>query len=400
MPIKTDPIPIFDTQEAFLAHGSQPPKQIVDPERIADYQLSYLFLQSYRGSEATFRAYRRDLERLLQWCWYVQALSLSKLTRQQFETFIEFCQTPPSNWIGEKQVSRFIISGGVRVVNQAWRPFVKSPKDKSYYLSATALQSLFSVCSSFFNFLIQENYLSHNPVMQIRQKSKYFRKQQSGKQIRRLSALQWHYVIETTEMLADQDPEKHERTLFILNALYAMYLRISELAASKRWQPTMGDFHLDHDGNWWFTTVGKGNKERKISVSNDMLAALKRYRRSLNLSDLPHPGETVPLITKARGTGPITSTRMIRRIVSTCFNKAIARLRSDGLEYDADTLATATVHWLRHTSISEDVKLRPREHVRDDAGHSSSAITDKYIDIELRARAHSAKKKKIKPLTD
>ncbi len=55
----------------------------------------------------------------------------------------------------------------------------------------------------------------------------------------------------------------------------------------------------------------------------------------------------------------------------------------------------ATVHWLRHTGISDDVKHRPREHVRDDAGHSSSAITDKYIDIELRARHQSAKEKLI-----
>ena len=59
-------------------------------------------------------------------------------------------------------------------------------------------------------------------------------------------------------------------------------------------------------------------------------------------------------------------------------------------------LLSATVHWLRHTGISEDVKIRPREHVRDDAGHSSSAITDRYIDIETRARHASAKKKPIK----
>jgi len=45
--------------------------------------------------------------------------------------------------------------------------------------------------------------------------------------------------------------------------------------------------------------------------------------------------------------------------------------------------------------ISEDVKTRPREHVRDDAGHSSSAITDKYIDIERRERAQSARNKKL-----
>jgi hypothetical protein len=55
----------------------------------------------------------------------------------------------------------------------------------------------------------------------------------------------------------------------------------------------------------------------------------------------------------------------------------------------------ATVHWLRHTGISDDVKIRPREHVRDDAGHSSSAITDKYIDIELRERHRSARNKII-----
>ena len=51
------------------------------------------------------------------------------------------------------------------------------------------------------------------------------------------------------------------------------------------------------------------------------------------------------------------------------------------------------MHWLRHTGISDDVKYRPREHVRDDAGHSSSAITDRYIDIELKDRANTARGK-------
>ena len=37
------------------------------------------------------------------------------------------------------------------------------------------------------------------------------------------------------------------------------------------------------------------------------------------------------------------------------------------------------------------------DHVRDDAGHSSSSITDKYIDIELHERHSSAKRKRIKP---
>ena len=41
---------------------------------------------------------------------------------------------------------------------------------------------------------------------------------------------------------------------------------------------------------------------------------------------------------------------------------------------------------------------RPVAHVRDDAGHSSSAITDRYNDIELTERYKSAKKKKLKNL--
>src|SRR3990167_7288835 len=94
--------------------------------------------------------------------------------------------------------------------------------------------------------------------------------------------------------------------------------------------------------------------------------------------------------------GPITSTSYIRKIIQHCFDRTIERLKKDKFHDEANALLEATVHWLRHTGISEDVKRRPREHVRDDAGHSSSAITDKYIDIELRERHASAKNKPLK----
>jgi hypothetical protein len=91
----------------------------------------------------------------------------------------------------------------------------------------------------------------------------------------------------------------------------------------------------------------------------------------------------------------VTSTRPIREIVQQCFYDAADQLEQAGKTEEANGLRIATVHWLRHTGISEDVKTRPREHVRDDAGHSSSAITDKYIDIERRERAKSARDKKL-----
>ena len=157
-------------------------------------------------------------------------------------------------------------------------------------------------------------------------------------------------------------------------------------------------FRKDHDGNWWFYVTGKGNKTRSITVCNDMLNSLKRYRDYLGLSKFPATSEQIPLIAKSKGDGPITSTRHIRRIVQNCFDTTFQRMKSDGLLDDAIELQTATVHWLRHTGISEDVKFRPREHVRDDAGHASMVTTDRYIDSDLRERHASGKKKRIKEI--
>jgi site-specific recombinase XerD len=402
------PSPLFDTLE-HLGQSNIGFPELTDGNAKLDYQHATNFLYHYRGSLATFNAYRREIERLLQWCWLIQKKSLNKINRIDFESFIEFCQAPPKHWIGTEHVDRFIEKDGLRLPHSAWRPFVasvtkkafrdgKTPNAKNYSLSNSSLQAIFSILNSFYNYLEQEEYTFGNPVARIRQKNKFIRKRQQKAPVRRLSELQWAYIIETAEMMAQENPTVHERTLFIMNALFAMYLRISELAVNKNWEPQMGHFYKDMDNNWWFKTVGKGNKERDVSVSNAMLNALKRYRISLGLSALPAPGETRPLIPKILGKGAIADTRQIRNIVQDCFDKAIEHLKQDNFLDEAEMVLSATVHWLRHTGISEDVKIRPREHVRDDAGHGSSAITDRYIDIELRARHASAKKKPIKLL--
>ena len=95
----------------------------------------------------------------------------------------------------------------------------------------------------------------------------------------------------------------------------------------------------------------------------------------------------------------MTYSRNIRRLIQYCFDKTVDKLRENNFLADADALESATVHWLRHTGISDDINKRgrPIAHVRDDAGHSSSAITDSYNDIELQERYKSAKPKKLTP---
>ncbi len=421
------PIPVFDTLEEvidqyktiyaddnphqvirqWLTHCFADTKIILPSFAVKDYQMALNFLYSYRGSTDTFGAYRRDLERLLQWSWFVRYQSFLEHKREDIEAFIEFCLKPPKRWISFKKVARFKKDSGKKVPNPEWRPFEAhvskidhkagiEPDRNKYQFSQSALKALFNILSSFYNYLLQEQAVQVNPLVLIRQKSKFLQKQGKTQLIRRLSNAQWEMVINVAKDKADQNPS-HERTVFILSCLFGMYLRISELAASPRWIPTMGDFFKDQEGHWWFKTIGKGNKARQIAVSDAMLSALQHYREKyLKLSPLPSLNEKTPLISHLKNPyKSITNDGPIRNLVQQCFDEAADLLESEGRQEEANGLRVATVHWLRHTGISEDVKRRPREHVRDDAGHSSGAITDRYIDVELRERARSAKDKTI-----
>lgn len=92
----------------------------------------------------------------------------------------------------------------------------------------------------------------------------------------------------------------------------------------------------------------------------------------------------------------VTATEVVRRILQPCFNKA-AEILSVTHPDESDGLREVTVHWLRHTAISEDVKRRPLNHVRDDAGHESINTTNRYINTLHRERHKTARDKPIMP---
>src|SRR5690606_3644620 len=141
--------------------------------------------------------------------------SLLGIRREDVEAYLEFARKPPRAWVGERNVPRYLERQGERVPNPDWRPYVRNG-ERADTLSQSGVQAVFAVLSSFFNFLIQEEYAEFNPVAQIRQKSKFLRKGQNARPIRRLSELQWSCVLEAAEELAAADPLKHERTLFIM----------------------------------------------------------------------------------------------------------------------------------------------------------------------------------------
>jgi site-specific recombinase XerD len=408
------PKPLFDTRENCQS-GSDGvhPSVLVYLEQLSvkkateEYWVSLKFLDNYKNSADTFNSYRREIERFLQWLWLIKKKGLDAVGRNDIQDYVQFVRDPPKQWIAVKNVSRFIdAEGGVRQPNPGWRPSVVSlakakhnqgyvPDRNGYSLGNKSLAALLSTLSTYFTYLQQDAYLTSNPVQLLRQKSRLICKEQTYKVTRKLSRMQWQYVVNTAERMANYDPE-YERNLFLVSIFYLLGLRISEVSETERCIPKMSDFAPDKNGMWWFTTVGKGNKMRDVAVPDDMLATLRRYRLSCGLSPLPARGENTPLIAKQRGRGNL-GTRQVRNLIQVCFDQAILQLKKDRKIDEAQDLEMATVHWLRHTAISADVEFRPREHVRDDAGHESAVITDHYIDTDRIARHDSAKNKQLKP---
>ena len=70
---------------------------------------------------------------------------------------------------------------------------------------------------------MDEGLMEANPFRAIKRKSIYKQRNTLDVASRSLTELQWSFVIDTAEQMAGDDPD-HERTLFILATLFAMYL--------------------------------------------------------------------------------------------------------------------------------------------------------------------------------
>ena len=180
---KRTPTPLFDGLKAMLSNDDY--KLDIPKLFQPDYQQARNFLLSYRGSVDTFNSYRRDIERFLQWCQLKENKTTTQIKRAEFERFLDFCQHPPKSWIATIIEKRFLEKNGQKIPNKKWRPFVvkisktetklgKKPDKSDYELSEKAFKALFAIISSFYNYLIQEEYTLINPALLIRQKSKYF----------------------------------------------------------------------------------------------------------------------------------------------------------------------------------------------------------------------------------
>lgn len=400
-------LPLFDSAKYF----NQIPRNEVFPDiapavesfvlslpvegAIDDYRYTRDFLLSYsKKSQDTYDKFRGDAERLLLWAWLVKRKSVALLRRRDLEEYTDFVAKPDSGWVSESLGRRFLSVNGIREPNENWRPFRSAGAGKGR-LNTKSWQGLFSNLSVYFNYLMAEDYALGNQIPIVKKNCPYLIHETGIKTARRLSELQWEYLLSSATSLAEADSQ-HERTLFVIATLKSLKLRISELSERPNWLPIMSHFHRDHEGNWWFRAYGKGSKERDVSISNEYIQFLKRYRCYRGLSALPSKDSAEPIVQSLSGNSGLGS-RQLRNIVECALNEGCHSLIKDGFDVEATELRAATTHWLRHTGASMEVAAgRNLAHVQADLGHGSIRTTDElYVDSDNMERASSAKGQEV-----
>ena len=329
------------------------------------------WLARFVDTKNTFGSYRKEAERLLLWSVIQLEKPLSSLTHENMLVYQRFLSDPQptERWIMKsgRKWSRF---------DPDWRPFAGA-------LSPTSQRQSIIILNTLFSWLVNAGYLAGNPLSLSRQ-----RQRKAKPRITRfLDENLWHEVkvsIGTMPRESDREREHSFRVRWLFSLLYICGLRISEVTEN-----TMGEFFCrrgnDGEERWWIEVTGKGDKTRIVPATNELMVELSLYRREIELTPFPLPGETTPLLLPIGGKRRPLTRSAVHLIVKEVFARTSERIRQRGPEshHLALLLAEASAHWLRHTAGSNmagsDMDLR---HVRDNLGHESISTTSRYLHSE------------------
>jgi integrase/recombinase XerD len=338
------------------------------------------WLARFVDTKATFDTYRKESERLLLWSTTELRKPLASLTHEDLLIYRQFLTDP-------QPAQRWVMTGRkVARAAPSWRPFAGS-------LSPSSQRQAFIILNTLFAWLVNAGYLAGNPLSLSRQRAR----KSTPRVTRFLEDDLWQAVKASIDAMprdTARAQEHYARVRWLISLLYLMGLRISEVVSN----PVGGFFRRrDRYGQdrWWLAITGKGDKERLLPATTELMAELARYRRHYGFAALPYGGETTPLLLPIGGTHRTLTRGAVHLIIKQVFDNAIDHLQSTGEAHEraAERLRQASAHWLRHTAGSHmmdgQVDLR---YVRDNLGHESISTTSQYLhaDDDDRHRATEA----------
>jgi integrase/recombinase XerD len=325
------------------------------------------WLARMAGTQTTFESYRKEAERLLLWSIVQVGKPMSSLTHEDLLLDQRFLVDPQprGRWVaGERKFPR---------ADPRWRPFHRP-------LAVTSQRQAMVTLNAMFSWFVGAGYLAGNPLSLSRRRARCA----SPRLTRFLEREQWQEVkvyINSLPRQTNRECERYWRARWLFTLLYLGGLRISEVCGN-----TMGRFFCrrDADGRkrWWLEIAGKGDRERLVPASAEMMVELGRYRRARGLPLLPAPREDTPLaLPLGHSMKPLTRAAL-HVIIKGIFTGTAKMLRLRGDEYAASAaqLDHASAHWLRHSAgthmADANIDLRL---IRDNLGHTSLATTSLYL---------------------
>lgn len=318
----------------------------------------------------TWRAYHKEIERLLLWCRAVRGLAFSSLMTEDATAYRNFILDPPPEWLQKRQ----------RRWSQKWAPFAKplSPKSAKYALR---------VINAWCEWLVAKRYLKGNPFAGVVIDPGKALPEKTTKVWNRRS---WSVIVATLDSLefdGDWTPESIARLRFVMIAGRATGLRPHELVSAR-----LAHVRHEEDGTWSVRVTGKGNKTRTVPFPFAAMHSLRLYLSIRGIStDENHWDRNAPLIANLHeesGSASITTRSLlkhIQRFLSVAAERAPADL--------APNIKGGTTHWLRHTCATELLENRvPPAIALDILGHASLATLRIYTDTDERLRSRESER--------
>lgn len=333
---------------------------------VDDYAAVAAFLRERtQRSKHTWRAYTKELERLILWCETKELGPLSDMTRQDLLQYKSHLQ--------KVQLS-------VRLAARDDSAPKSSISDKSQARSLAVVASLY-------RYWHDTGYLQGNPAAGLTGGSRA----QAGFAPARLVSTELLALCDAWVQRCIQSPSKlpppgQQTDIDVLRRCVIWHLfrfsgtRLAELA----WNPmqALPRIECDKVGALTLTVVGKGNKLRQIPLPTICSDVLLKYRMARGIVARPDPTEQIPLIhgEKSGFLGP----RGLYNEVKAVLLAVATEIESDDHQ-GAMLLRTASPHWLRHAYARTLVvdKRVPLPAAQALLGHASVQTTAAYAKTDL-----------------
>lgn len=308
--------------------GIVPLERFVAPQAVPDAAAGIdavrAWLAQREAGSHTWRAYRKEAERLVLWALLQQGKPLRALDAQDAAAYRHFLAAPAPQWVGPRHARR---------CSADWRPFEGPLSDRS---AATALV----IVRGLFEWLLRNHHVASNPFAAAAASPA-----PAAPPLRALSPAHWGRV---QEWMTRQAPSPAlSRLRWVLWLGQCTGLRLSEMVAARRnWlcQTRSGD----GAETWVLCVPGVGARRRELALPQAAVSALRAHLQARGLgADIACQAADTPLLARLDAQAPLSAGRLYEVLVS-----AFERCAADLQRLDpaaAERIREASTHWLRHT---------------------------------------------------